>query len=157
MAVMRSVAAMAARHEPTVIVARRARPGREREFERWIRRLVARAADAPGAVDAELQPPNDLHPGEWVVVYRFMDNDSLERWLHSPTRTALIAAGNELVEGDAREQIVALTPGQRPGDRGQLRAGATRRRRRVPCSARRGPRRAGRARPGSSAATCSSR
>ena len=28
------------RQEPTVIVARRARPGREREFERWLRRVV---------------------------------------------------------------------------------------------------------------------
>ena len=74
--------------EPTMIVVRRARPGREREFERWIRRLVARAADAPGAVDAELQPPDALHPGEWVAVDRFADNDSLERWLHSPARSA---------------------------------------------------------------------
>ena len=52
----------ASRHEPTVVVVRRARPGREREFERWIRRLVNRAADAPGAVDAELQPPDGAAP-----------------------------------------------------------------------------------------------
>ena len=101
---------MSSRHQPTVIVTRRARPGRDREFERWIRRLVARAADAPGAVDAELQPPNALHPGEWVVVYRFEDTRSLEAWMHSPTRTALIETGNELVDGAAREQVVALAP-----------------------------------------------
>lgn len=97
------------RHKPTVIVARRCRPGREREFERWIRRLVARAADAPGYVDAELQPPNDLHPDEWVVVYQFADGASLEAWLRSPTRSALMATGNDLVEGEAREQVVALS------------------------------------------------
>ena len=103
---------MTTRHQPTVIVARRARPGREREFERWIRRLVARAADAPGAVDTELQPPNALHPGEWVVVYTFEDYRSLEAWTRSPARTALIETGNDLVDGAAREQIVALTPEQ---------------------------------------------
>ena len=98
------------RHKPTVIVARRCRPGREREFERWIRRLVAKAADAPGYVDAELQPPNDLHPEEWVVVYQFADSSSLERWLDSTTRAALMASANELVEGAAREQVVAMSP-----------------------------------------------
>ena len=98
------------RHQPTVIVARRPRPGREREFERWIRRLVARAADAPGYVDAEVQPPNDLHPDEWVVVYQFTDSVSLDRWLRSPGRAALMAGGDELVEGPTREQVVALSP-----------------------------------------------
>ena len=39
---------------------------------------MARAADAPGYVDAELQPPNDLHPDEWVVVYQFADGASLD-------------------------------------------------------------------------------
>lgn len=98
------------RHKPTVIVARRPRPGREREFERWIRRLVARATDAPGYVDAEVQPPNDLHPDEWVVVYQFADSASLDQWLRSPGRAALMASGNELVEGPAREQVVAMSP-----------------------------------------------
>jgi antibiotic biosynthesis monooxygenase (ABM) superfamily enzyme len=98
------------RHKPTVIVARRPRPGRERDFERWIRRLVARATDAPGYVDAEVQPPNDLHPDEWVVVYQFADSASLDTWLRSPTRAALMATGNELVEGAAREQVVAMSP-----------------------------------------------
>lgn len=103
-----------ARHEPTVIISRRARPGRERDLERWLRRLVTRAAGAPGYVDAELQPPNDLHPDEWIVVYRFADHTSLRRWLDSPARRAMMASGDELVEGAAREQVVALTPDPAP-------------------------------------------
>jgi antibiotic biosynthesis monooxygenase (ABM) superfamily enzyme len=98
------------RRKPTVIVARRPSPGREREFERWLRRLVAKAADARGYVDADIQPPNALHPDEWVIVYRFADGASLDAWLRSPTRTALLADGNELVDGSAREQVVALSP-----------------------------------------------
>jgi antibiotic biosynthesis monooxygenase (ABM) superfamily enzyme len=93
-----------------VIVSRRARPGRERDLERWLRRLVTRAADAPGYIDAELQPPNDLHPDEWVVVYRFADPAALETWLRSPARQTLMATGDDLVEGEAREQVLALTP-----------------------------------------------
>ena len=98
------------RREPTVIVSRRARPGRERELERWLRRLVVRAADAPGYVDAELQPPNALHPDEWVVVYRFTDPAALETWLRSPARQELMATGSDLIEGEPREQVLALTP-----------------------------------------------
>ena len=93
-----------------MIVARRPTPGREREFERWLRRLVAKAADAQGYVDAEIQRPNALHPDEWVIVYQFENGASLDAWLRSPTRTALLADGNELVYGTAREQVVALSP-----------------------------------------------
>jgi len=103
-----------ARRTPTVIVARRARPGREREFERWLRRLVARASHATGYVDADIQPPNALHPDEWVVVYQFVDAESLEAWLVSPTRATLLADGNELVESGAREQVVAVNAADEP-------------------------------------------
>lgn len=71
---------------------------------------MSRAADAPGYVDAELQPPNDLHPDEWVVVYQFADGASLEQWLRSPERDELMTSGNGLVDGVAREQVVALAP-----------------------------------------------
>jgi antibiotic biosynthesis monooxygenase (ABM) superfamily enzyme len=98
------------RQTPTVVVTRRAAPGREREFERWLRRLVARARDAEGFVDAEIQAPDSFHPGEWVVVYRFTDAPSLDAWMTSPTRQALLASGNDLVVDEAREQVIALAP-----------------------------------------------
>ena len=72
---------------------------------------MSRAGQAAGYVDAEVQPPNDLHPGEWVVVYQFVDAASLEAWMQSPTRAALIADGNELMEPGAREQVVAVAGG----------------------------------------------
>jgi uncharacterized protein len=102
------------RRTPTVIVARTARPGRELEFERWLRELLAEAGDAPGYVAAEIQPPNPLHPDEWLVVYQFEDTRSLEAWLSSDARAALLADGNELVADRAREQVVALTRQHEP-------------------------------------------
>jgi antibiotic biosynthesis monooxygenase (ABM) superfamily enzyme len=98
------------RRTPTVIVARTAKRDREAEFERWLRDLVSRAAHAPGYVDAEIQPPGALHPDEWLVVYQFQDTSSLDAWLASDERAALMAGGNELVDGPAREQVVALAP-----------------------------------------------
>jgi uncharacterized protein len=93
---------------PTVVVSRRVRPGRERDFERWVARLLAAAARAPGHLDAHHEPPDATHPDDWVVVYRFADADLLDRWLDSPERRSLIDDGADLIDGSAREQVVAF-------------------------------------------------
>ncbi len=59
------------RRVPTVVVARRPAPGKEREFERWLRRLAVAASEAPGHVRTDVQPPDDVHPCEWTIVYKF--------------------------------------------------------------------------------------
>lgn len=104
----------AGRRVPTVVVARRVRPGRERDFERWVAKLLAAAARAPGYVDARHEPPDAAHPDDWVVVYRFADADLLEQWLRSPERCALIADGADLIDGPAREQVIALADTAEP-------------------------------------------
>ncbi len=93
---------------PTVVVARTPRPGREREFERWLRKLAATAHQAPGHIRSDVQPPTEVHPGEWVIVYQFRDAASLEAWLTSAERDALVADGHHLLEGSEREQVFAL-------------------------------------------------
>lgn len=95
---------------PTVVVARRPRPGHEREFERWLRRLTVAADKAHGHRGATIQPPDEQHPDEWVVVYQFADRHDLDAWIDSPERRSLMAEGNDLIEGDAREQVVAMAP-----------------------------------------------
>jgi uncharacterized protein len=102
------------RRTPTVVVARRPAAGREAEFEGWMRSLTEVARDAPGHVSSDLQPPNDAHPGEWVVVYQFVDPESLDAWLHSPIRAELMREGADLVDGPPREQRVALAQGPDP-------------------------------------------
>lgn len=98
------------RREPPVIVSRLA-PGRQRARARA---LAAPARDpgvgCAGYVDAELQPPNDLHPDEWVVIHRFADPAALATRMRSPARQPLLASGADFIDGDAREQVVALTP-----------------------------------------------
>lgn len=93
---------------PTVVVARTPVPGREAEFEQWLRRLVAVARQAPGHVHSDIQPPTDVHPGEWVILYQFRDTESLHEWLTSPERDELVAEGRNLIAGGVREQVVAL-------------------------------------------------
>jgi antibiotic biosynthesis monooxygenase (ABM) superfamily enzyme len=102
------------RQLPTVVIARTPAAGREREFESWLRRLADAARSAPGHVSTDVQPPSDVHPDEWTVVYQFGDAESLDDWLRSSTRAELMRDGAELVDGPAREQVVALAQGPEP-------------------------------------------
>ncbi len=96
-------------HAPTVIVARRFEAGRERDGERWLRRLSDAAAEMPGHVESTMQPPNVQHPDEWVIVYRFSSPEHLDDWLKSTHRLELIEEGQQFLAGEAREQVIALT------------------------------------------------
>lgn len=101
---------MATEHDaqPTVIVARRFRPGAEAAGARWLERLAQAASEMPGYVDATRQPPAVEHPDDWVIVYRFDSADRLRDWLTSERRRELVAEGEPMLDGAAREQIVAL-------------------------------------------------
>ncbi len=89
---------------PTIVVSRRVKPGREREFERWNARIRAAAERFPGHLGSEAQPPNEAHPDEWMIVYRFATADQLDAWMNSPARQALLTEGNRLLDGPVREQ-----------------------------------------------------
>lgn len=97
---------------PTIIVSRRVSPGQEREFERWNARIRAAAESFPGHLGSEAQPPNDAHPDEWMVVYRFATAEQLDAWMTSDERRALLEEGNQLLDGPVREQrLVQTDPG----------------------------------------------
>lgn len=99
---------------PTVVVARTAKPGRDDEVAAWLRRLVDEARTWPGHVHAAIQPPNPVHPGEWVVLYQFETAEQLEAWLTSGARTAIMADGAHLIDGRQREQVIALAHNPEP-------------------------------------------
>lgn len=63
----------------------------------------------PGHVDSTMQPPDVEHPDEWVIVYRFASSEYLDDWLTSTRRRELIEEGEPLLDGAAREQVIALT------------------------------------------------
>lgn len=99
---------MSERTVPTVVVARRARPGAELEFEEWIRRLQAAATQAPGHVKSDVRAPNERHPDEWTIVYQFDSVECRQQWLDSPLRSELIEEGRDLIDGQPTEQVLAM-------------------------------------------------
>lgn len=97
---------------PTIIVARRVKPGLERDFERWNARIRSAAERFPGHLGSEAQPPDDAHPDEWMIVYRFASAEQLDTWMSSPQRRALLDEGDQLLDGPVREQrLVQSGPG----------------------------------------------
>ena len=91
----------------TVLVARRVRPGKEVEFERWASELTRAASAFDGFLGAGLLRPG--HVGElWHVVYRFASADELAQWEQSPTRSELLAHGEEVMSTSHERRMTGL-------------------------------------------------
>ncbi len=95
------------RSSPTVLVGRRVIPGKEADFAEWMTRMTHASQSAPGHVAVDVQRPDSTHPDEWMIVYRFADAASLEAWMSSGLRQALLEEGAGLIQGQPREQIFA--------------------------------------------------
>ena len=98
------------RGSPTVIVSRSVATENEDAFGAWVTRLITAAYRTDGYVSAGVERPDATHPGEWLVVYRFVDGSSLDASLSSAARHKLLQEGAALFEGEASEQIVAGVP-----------------------------------------------
>lgn len=73
----------------TVVVSRRVLPGHERDYDDWVRKLVAAATEAPGNTGATMLIPEPGKPGLYHVVLRFTDQESVHRWEDSYIRQKL--------------------------------------------------------------------
>ena len=73
----------------TVVVSRSVYPGREREYDDWVRRLVAAAKEAPGNKGVTMLIPEPGKTGLYHVVLRFADEKSMHLWETSYVRQKL--------------------------------------------------------------------
>jgi hypothetical protein len=91
----------------TVLVSRRALPGREDDLLAELRRAVEVAATFPGHEGAEVHLPAPPHQPEHVVTFRFTDAGRLQAWDRSPERAEIVRRLDDLTEGPPRRQAVA--------------------------------------------------
>jgi antibiotic biosynthesis monooxygenase (ABM) superfamily enzyme len=91
----------------TVTVARRIAAGREADFEDWSDELTAAAANYAGFLGAGRQRPSRLGD-PWHVVFRFDSAEHLREWEVSPERTAMLRAGEHLVEATDMHRVSGL-------------------------------------------------
>ncbi|HSK25611.1 MAG TPA: antibiotic biosynthesis monooxygenase [Jiangellales bacterium] len=91
----------------TVTVARQVTPGLETEFETWVEGILRAAGGFDGFLGGALLRPPEAG-GEWHVVYRFRDDDSLHRWEASPQRAGWLAAAENLVDDERTAAVSGL-------------------------------------------------
>ncbi len=73
----------------TVVVSRTVFPGREKDYDEWVRRLVAEAKEAPGFTGITILNPEAGKTGLYHVVMRFADERSMHIWETSYARQKL--------------------------------------------------------------------
>lgn len=112
----------------TVAVARRTDPARTSEMVAWMRAGTALAEAFPGFLGSGWvrSAPGS---GEWHVIYRFADHETLRRWEESPQRHWWLSSAQGIVEHTRVERrtgvegLVRPAAGARRADRaGQRRA-----------------------------------
>ncbi|WP_063064687.1 antibiotic biosynthesis monooxygenase [Nocardia violaceofusca] len=92
-------------HAATVIIGEKVRPGCEEAFLAWQHGLNSMAAQYPGFIAAEIDPP--AHPrAQWSLIYRFDSIPNLRAWINSATRQDSLAEGRRYLDGPPTQQIV---------------------------------------------------
>ena len=91
----------------TVVVSRRVLPGREGDYERWIRGVTGAALTFPGHLGMNVFRPQ--HPGDpYVLVYKFDSGEHLDSWVKSDVRAGWIAEALTMTTDSRAEEVSGL-------------------------------------------------
>lgn len=88
----------------TVVVNRRVRPGRQRDYEAWVRDISAVAARFPGFQGISVLRPSAGAADEYALVMRFATYDDLRRWERSDERADFLERLRPLTVDDGAWQ-----------------------------------------------------
>lgn len=86
----------------TVTVARRARDGKEPEYEAWVRGICEAAQRFKGHLGVQVLRPSPRTDNEYVIIYRFDSFEHARAWERSDERARYLSELDELVEGETR-------------------------------------------------------
>lgn len=90
----------------TVSISRRVRPGRERDYETWLRGITRAASRFAGHQGVSVLRPSGATGGRWVLIYRFDSWAHCAAWEDLQTRADHIAQLGDMVEGAAQTRRV---------------------------------------------------
>ena len=86
----------------TVSIARRIKPGKEGEYEEWVRRIIATASEFPGHMGVDVLKPSPGTRGEYVILNRFDTYANQRNWEESSERSEFLEELLPIAEGDTR-------------------------------------------------------
>lgn len=90
----------------TVSISRRARQGREGDYEAWIRGITGAASEFPGHQGVSVLRPSAATDGRYVLIYRYDSYANCANWENSGTRADWLAKLDDLIEGTAETRHV---------------------------------------------------
>ena len=91
-------------HLVTVSVSRKITPGREADFEDWIKRIAKVAEKFKGQQGLSVLRPSDQTGGRYVLIYRFDTQTNADAWEQSVERAHWIAKLDGISEGEVHRK-----------------------------------------------------
>jgi uncharacterized protein len=93
----------------TSVIRRLVKPGREGEFEQWVRGISRVAARFPGHLGINIFRPRDPAHPEYLLILQFDREENLRGWLESDVRRDWIRRSEDLTQGpEQRTQVSGL-------------------------------------------------
>jgi hypothetical protein len=74
----------------SAVISTRIKPGQERAYREWERKIAAAQARAPGFQGYRFEPPVSGLQEDWLTILRFDSEENLQGWLASPERAKLL-------------------------------------------------------------------
>jgi antibiotic biosynthesis monooxygenase (ABM) superfamily enzyme len=90
----------------TVVVTRRVKRGREKEAERWNTGIIQAAMKFEGHLGANIIPPTNPQKSEYVVIFRFNNDENLKKWEESSIRAEWIDRAKTFTVGKTKIQKI---------------------------------------------------
>ncbi|MDX9759960.1 MAG: antibiotic biosynthesis monooxygenase [Bacteroidota bacterium] len=88
----------------TTVVRRRVKPGKEDEFEQWLKGVTRDAVTFPGHLGVGVIRPTSKKRPEFIIVFRFDTYDHLIGWETSEIRRAWVQRVQPLITGETSVQ-----------------------------------------------------
>jgi antibiotic biosynthesis monooxygenase (ABM) superfamily enzyme len=88
----------------TVIVTRKAKKGKVKEFEEWLDGIIHEAMKFDGHMGVNVIRPSDQSNPEYVIIFRFNTIDNLLKWEKSQARKDWLEKSKDVVEGEHKMQ-----------------------------------------------------
>jgi uncharacterized protein len=104
----------------TYCVTRMVKPGKEAEYEGWVRGINAEAQRFPGHLGASVIRPSDPTHNEYTIIFRFDSYAHLRDWEQSAVRQRWLREVSAFTEGETEYQVISgweywFTPEDVPG------------------------------------------
>jgi antibiotic biosynthesis monooxygenase (ABM) superfamily enzyme len=90
----------------TAVASRRVKPGREREFEKWVCDIFAAAHKFPGYLGSDVFRPSGPKDDEYRIVFRFDHASNLHAWETSEERLYWLERVRPLLKEDEKVRVL---------------------------------------------------